>query len=34
MIKAANIIGLPLLLLLVGLVRWRFRQSARSAAKL
>lgn len=34
MIKAANIIGLPLLLLLVGLLRWRFRQSARSAAKL
>jgi len=33
-IKAANIVGLPLLLLLIGLVRWRIRQSARSAAKL
>ncbi len=34
LIKAANIVGLPLLLLIIGLVRWRFRQSARSAAKL
>lgn len=34
LIKAANIVGLPLLLLLIGLVRWRLRQSARSAAKL
>ena len=33
-IKAANIVGLPLLLLIIGLVRWRIRQSARSAAKL
>jgi ABC-type uncharacterized transport system involved in gliding motility auxiliary subunit len=34
LIKAANIVGLPLLLLLIGLVRWRIRQSARSSAKL
>lgn len=34
LIKAANIVGLPLLLLLVGLVRWRMRQSARTTAKL
>lgn len=33
-VKAANIVGLPLLLLLIGLVRWRVRSSARSAAKL
>ena len=33
-IKAANIVGLPLILLLIGLVRWRVRQSARFAAKL
>lgn len=33
-LKAANIVGLPLLLLLVGLVRWRMRNSARSSAKI
>lgn len=34
LLKAANIVGLPLLLLLIGLLRWRIRSSARSAAKL
>ena len=34
LIKAGNIIGLPLLLLLIGLIRWRIRSSARTTAKL
>jgi hypothetical protein len=34
LIKAGNIIGLPLLLLLIGLIRWRIRSSARVTAKL
>lgn len=34
LIKAGNIVGLPLLLLLIGLIRWRIRQSARTTAKL
>lgn len=34
LVKAANIIGLPLLLLLAGLVRWRMRSAARTSARL
>lgn len=34
LIKAGNIVGLPLLLLLIGLIRWRIRMSARTTAKL
>lgn len=34
LLKAANIILLPLFLLLIGLVRWRLRNSARASAKL
>lgn len=34
LIKAGNIVGLPLLLLLIGLIRWRLRSSARTTAKL
>lgn len=34
LIKAGNIVGLPLLLLLIGLIRWRIRSSARTTAKL
>jgi hypothetical protein len=34
LIKAGNIVGLPLLLLLIGLVRWRIRSSARTTTKL
>ncbi len=34
LIKAANIGGLPLLILLIGLIRWRVRSSIRSSIKL
>lgn len=34
LLKAANIVALPLLLLLIGLVRWRLRNSARASARL
>lgn len=34
LIKAINIVGLPLLLCIVGLVRWRVRQSRRASAHL
>lgn len=33
-VKALNIVGLPFLLLLIGLIRFRARQNARSSAKL
>jgi ABC-type uncharacterized transport system involved in gliding motility auxiliary subunit len=34
LIKAANIVGMPLLLVIIGLVRWRVRQARRKVASL